>query len=940
MMKNPSKIIVFTASHSKLFFAILVALVLLIIASKPLAHLLTEIWWFDSVGFASVFWTKLGWQILIGLVTFITDACLLLGNYRIAIYNTRQQPFRLFSDGLRLTEGYRDLELLSEQVIHAGAMCLTAIGATIATFITMAHWETILKFFNATLTKESDPILHQNLSFYLFQLPLYESLYAWLMLPVVIALLIAIMIYRLKGSLESDQRGRLQLQQPAKQHLSLLLCLIFLLVGWDFWLARYKLFYGLDGTVFGIGYADHFAKLLGYQVSSLLAVALGILCLLLIRRRHFGLELKGLGVLIMAIILLQGIYPWFVQQFLVAPNELTKEKEYLVHNIKFTQAAYRLNGIQQEKYQATAKLTRQSLQNNQPTIQNIRLWDYRPLLSTYRQLQEIRSYYKFSDVDIDRYTLNSDYQQVMLSAREMSHEQLPIEAQNWVNKRLKYTHGYGFAMSPVNQITADGQPEFYVKNIPPASTVDLPIQETAIYYGEESHNYVFTGMTTDEFDYPVGGTNASVRYQGKGGVPIGTLGRRLVYAYNLNSLQALISNYFAPTSRIHYHRQIRDRVSRIAPFLKFDQDPYLVVADGRLQWIIDAYTTSDHYPYSQPVSASKDANKILQKDSTRSLSDNNLNYIRNSVKIVVDAYDGSMRFFAVDPSDPVLATYRKIFPILFEPVTLVPKTIQQHFRYPQDLFKIQMQMYLNYHMSDPEVFYNREDQWQFPQQIYEDKDVLLEPYYVIMRLPGEPKLEFLIIQPFTPANKENMISWVAARSNSDDYGKLLLYEFPKQSLVYGPRQIEARIDQEPEISQQFTLWNQSGSKVIRGDLLVIPIDQSLLYVEPIYLRAEQSELPELKRVIVAYDQSVVMEKTLDEALARIFGDKTVETAAKPESTVQAPPQKAPNPKKAQLVKVALEAYHKAQSAMRQGDWTEYGRQQQALEKALQQLVQP
>ncbi len=939
MMKNPRKILVFTENRSNLLFAMLVILAVLVIASKPLAHLLTEIWWFDSVGFASVFWTKLGWQVLIGLVTFITYGCLLLGNYRIAIHNTRQQSFRALGDGLRPTEGHRDLEILSERGIHAAAIGLTVIWAIMAAISTMAHWETILKFFNAPLIGETDPILHQDLSFYLFRLPLYEGFYAWLIFPVGIALVVTVVIYRLKGVLESDQRGRLQIQQPAKQHLSLLLCLLLMLVGWRFWLARYQLLYGGGGTVFGIGYADHFAKLLGYQVTSLLAVALGILCLLLIRRRNFGLELKGLGIVIVAVILLQGVYPWFVQQFLVAPNELTKEKEYLAHNIKFTQAAYRLNGIQQEKYQATAKLTRQSLQNNQPTIHNIRLWDYRPLLSTYRQLQEIRSYYKFSDVDIDRYTLNGDYQQVMLSAREMSHEQLPIEAQNWVNKRLKYTHGYGFVMSPVNQITADGLPEFYVKDIPPASTVDLPMQQTAIYYGEESHNYVFTGMTTDEFDYPVGATNASVRYQGKGGVAIGSFGRRLVYAYDLNSLQALISNYFAPTSRIHYHRQIRDRVSRIAPFLKFDHDPYLVVADGRLQWIIDAYTTSDHYPYSQPVSASKDADNILQKDSTRSLSDNNLNYIRNSVKIVVDAYDGSMRFFAVDPNDPVLATYRKIFPTLFEPVTAVPETIQQHFRYPQDLFKIQMQMYLNYHMSDPEVFYNREDQWQFPQQIYEDKAVLLEPYYVIMRLPGESKLEFLMIQPFTPANKENMISWVAARSNSDDYGKLLLYEFPKQSLVYGPRQIEARIDQEPEISQQFTLWNQSGSKVIRGDLLVIPIDQSLLYVEPIYLRAEQSELPELKRVIVAYDKSVVMEKTLDEALARIFGDKTVETTANPESTVKGTPQKVSNPQKAQLAKVALATYRKAQAAMRQGDWAEYGRQQQELEKTLQKLEQ-
>ncbi len=512
-MKTRRKIPIFTKNRSSLLLAVCLILAVFVIVSKPLAHLLTEIWWFDSMGFASVFWTKLGWQILISLVTLIIYGLLLLGNYGLAIHNTRHNPVRLLVDD-------RDLGVLSEQGIHTAAIGLAAVWAAIAAIGTMTRWEIILKFFNATPIGETDPILHQDLSFYLFRLPLYESLYVWLMFPLAIALIVSVGIYLLKGAVGGDQRGRLQIQQPAKHHLSLLLCFVFGLLGWHFWLARYQLFYTGGGTVFGVGYADHFAKLFGYQVSGLVAVAFGILCLLLMRRRNFGLELKGFGVLIMVFILFQGVYPWFVQQFLVAPNELTKEKEYLAYNIKFTQAAYRLNGIQQEKYQATANLTRQSLQNNQPTIQNIRLWDYRPLLSTYRQLQEIRSYYKFSDVDIDRYTLNGDYQQVMLSAREMAHEQLPIEAQNWVNKRLKYTHGYGFVMSPVNQITTDGLPEFFVKNIPPVSVVDLPIQQTAIYYGEESHNYVFTGMTTDEFDYPVGGTNASVRYQGSGGVTI------------------------------------------------------------------------------------------------------------------------------------------------------------------------------------------------------------------------------------------------------------------------------------------------------------------------------------------------------------------------------------------------------------------------------------
>ncbi|HEY9643254.1 MAG TPA: UPF0182 family protein, partial [Coleofasciculaceae cyanobacterium] len=467
----------------------------------------------------------------------------------------------------------------------------------------------------------------------------------------------------------------------------------------------------------------------------------------------------------------------------------------------------------------------------------------------------------------------------------------------------------------------------YVKDIPPISSLNLPIQQPAIYYGEETNNYIFTGTSTDEFDYPSGDTNAFTRYRGLGGVSIPSIWQRLAYAYDLGSIQVLISNYFTRESRIHYYRQIQERVHHVAPFLQFDHDPYMVVIDGKLQWLLDAYTVSDRYPYAKPVAQMQAENQVLKASNGAAIVQDNLNYIRNSVKVLIDAYDGSLRFFVVDETDPVLTTYRKIFPHLFEPTDAIPPAVKAHFRYPEDLFKIQARLYQTYHMSDPELFYNREDLWQVPQQTYEGSEVVMEPYYVIMRLPGEENAGFILIQPFTPSNKDNMIAWMAARSNSKEYGKLLLYEFPKKMLVYGPRQIEARIDQDPEISQQFTLWSQAGSKVIRGDLLVIPMDQSLLYVEPVYLRAEQGELPELKRVIVAYDQSVVMENSLEQALNAVFGGEPVGQQG---SAIA-------SSKTSALARSALENYRQAQEALRQGNWSEYGRYQKELEKTLQQL---
>ncbi|NJM70045.1 MAG: UPF0182 family protein [Scytonema sp. RU_4_4] len=890
--------------------------------SKTLVHILTETWWFDTVGFSEVFWTRLTWQILTWIVTFASYTLFLWRNYQIAMHHTRYSSFRFFEDSTLADYADKFANFLALVLI-----LFIGFGAASAS---IPAWETILKYLHPTSFGDRDPIFQRDIGFYVFKLPLYEAIWNWLLFAFVWGLIVSVLVYFLKGNFTPQRRnGRNTLNGKAKSHLSLLLAGIAGLIAVDFWLKRYSLLYSTNGVVFGAGYTDVHARLFAYWMTSIIALLVAVLFVLSMRRRSYALSMLGIILFFVALVLLNGVYPWFVQQFIVEPNELTKEKSYIANNIKFTQNAYHLHDVQRQNYIAAAQLNRQVLQSNQPTIRNIRLWDYRPLLSTYRQIQEIRLYYQFQSVDVDRYTLNGNYQQVMLSGRELAYSQLPQEAKTWVNQRLKYTHGYGLVMSPVNQITSDGLPELYIKDIPPVSTVDLQVNQSAIYYGEKTDNYIFTGTKTQEFDYPLGDGNAYTTYNGKGGVPIPTVWRRLAYAYDLGSLQVFISNYFTQQSRIHYYRLLHERVSHVAPFLHLDSDPYLVIINGRLQWIVDAYTMSDRYPYSQPVAQTQNAAEILKRENTKQILHGNFNYLRNSVKVLVDAYDGTMRFFIVDEADPVLRTYQKIFPHLFESKAVIPPEVKAHFRYPQDLFKIQAQMYLVYHMSDPEIFYNREDLWRLPIETYEGNEHIMQPYYMIMRLPGAAKEEFIQILPFTPANKDNMIAWMAARSNSKEYGKLLLYEFPKQKLIFGPRQIEARIDQEPQISQQFTLWSQVGSKVIRGDLLVIPIDQSLLYVEPVYLRAEQGELPELKRVIVVYDKAVVMEETLEKSLAAIFGGVQEQKQVPSSVTGEVP----------NLAKSALATYQKAKEALRQGNWAEYGRYQQELEGILQKLNQ-
>jgi hypothetical protein len=897
---------------------VLLSAIAVLTVISTVVHLFTESWWFEMVGFRQVFWQRLIWQVVIWILTFGIFVVFLGFNYWLALRLTGKRRFRFLETS--------EFEPYTAKIANYIAALLIFLTSLSLANTSAANWQVMLKFLQATEFNRLDPIYQKDLGFYLFRLPLLDNLENWWLTLLIAGLILAVLVYVFKGIILFDWRWKnfiiedkwqKLITKPIKVHLSLLLAAIALDIAFDFWLERYELLYSSHGVVWGAAYTDTHARLFAYWVMVVASVLLGLWLIFATWSNRLQLPIYGIGVYAVILILLNGIYPELQQRFVVEPNELAKEIPYIKHNIEFTRQAYDLAKVDTKDYQLnlTGKNQANLLAENQATIDNIRLWDYRPLLTTYRQLQEIRFYYKFNDIDVDRYTLNGDYRQVMLSPREFDYSQVPTSARTWVNKRLKYTHGYGLVMNPVNEVTPDGLPVLWVKNIPPVSQTDLTIQEPAIYYGELTNDYVYTGMNTPEFDYPRGDENAFIKYDGQGGVPIGNWWRRLAYAYEQANLKILISNYFTPNSRIHYYRNVRERVQHVAPFLLLDNDPYMIVVNGRLKWIIDAYTTSDRYPYSEAVA---------YEQETKLITDKNINYVRNPVKVVVDAKDGTMDFYVVDETEPVLATYRKIFPELFKSKAAIPPEIQAHFRYPQDLFTIQAQMYLSYHMEDPQVFYNREDEWRFATELYQGQQQQAEADYLIMKLPEEAQEEFVLILPFTPVNRDNMIAWMAARSDGQNYGKLRLYEFPKQELVYGPFQIEARIDQDPEIVEQVTLWSQRGSRVIRGDILVIPINGSLLYVAPLYLRAVQGELPELTRIIVAYDKQIVMTPSLEQSLAAVFA--------------QIPPElESSTPLDSPFQQSALEIYQQAQQALQEGDWVEYGRYQQQLKDILQNL---
>lgn len=756
-------------------------------------------------------------------------------------------------------------------------------------FSLSVHWSNILQFFNPLSFNQADPLFQKDISFYIFKFPSLELSEFWLNGLLSYALLSVMTLYILnqKNLSEGKFTG---LSTAQLQHISLLLSAFFSFMAWQYWLGRFKLLYSGQGIVFGASYTDIQVDLPFDTFLSIFNLFLSILFVgfaLFIRVNQPLARLGKLLRICLAAILCLYLSPFItrmlVQRFVVQPNELARETPYIQRAIESTRSAFDLNQIEVETFDPIGDLTQESLENNQLTLRNIRLWDTRPLLATNRQLQQIRLYYKFLDADIDRYSLNSnspnqispveanERQQVLVTARELDYSAVPQEAQTWVNRHLIYTHGFGFTVSPVNKVSEGGLPAYYVKDITSdelgvstgiLGTSDekiskvFPTDNPRIYYGELTDNYVMTGTKVQEFDYPSGNDNVYNVYDGNGGVSLSSLGRRLLFAGYLKDWQMLFTRNFTPGTKLLFRRNIKDRIQTIAPFLRYDQDPYLVIANtgqkqSFLYWIVDAYTTSDRFPYSDPGSHA-------------------FNYIRNSVKVVVDAYHGSVQFYIADPTDPIIQSYAKIFPGLFRSIKEMPASLQKHLRYPVDFFNIQAERLLTYHMTDPQVFYNREDQWQIPQEIYGSEPQAVEAYYLIMRLPTAQMEEFVLLMPFTPTQRNNLIGWLAARSDGENYGRLLLYRFPKQRLVYGTEQIEALINQDPVISQQISLWNRQGSRVIQGNLLVIPIERSLLYVEPLYLEAAQNSLPTLVRVVVAFENRIVMAQTLEQALQAIF----------------------------------------------------------------------
>lgn len=906
---------------------ILVAL-LIVLASS--VNLYVSALWFSNLGFLSVFWTTLLSKIAVGL-TFGLLFALIFG---INVYVARR-----LSIGTRSFQIAGDGEVVlpfNPQAIGQHASALWGIGIVVGALFmggnAVPAWSTVLRYFHrvpfaSVIGWPADPIFSRDIGFYVFSLPLYRFVQKWLLFAFILTFLTVSIVHYWRRGILVEPRG-ISLTSSAKAHLSILMGLVFLLIAWGYRLKMFLLLYSSRGVAFGASYTDVHVQLLAYWVLFIGAIV-GVIAFFVNIALKGGWKLPAIAVggMIVLAILLGGILPAMVQQYIVQPNEITKEREYIKYNIHYTRLAYGLDQIEEKDFPVEEGLTVEDIAENAPTVNNIRLWDRRPLIQTYKQLQEMRTYYDFKSVDVDRYAFGDEIRQVMLAARELSVRQLQAQAQTWVNTHLKFTHGYGLCMSPVNEVTKEGLPELWIQDIPPKSSVNIRVNRPEIYYGEQTDNYVIVRTKEQEFDYPRGDDNAYTTYQGTGGIPVGSLLRRLVFAWKFRDINILLTGYITGESRMMFIRQINQRDRTVAPFLQYDGDPYLVLADGKLYWIQDAYTTTAMIPYAEPY-------RIQRTDSPRGRYGQNINYIRNSVKVVIDAYNGKMWFYVVDKDDPLIQVYRRIFPKLFVPFEQMPLSLRAHIRYPTDLFLIQTQMYNSYHMRDPQVFYNKEDLWSIPSEIYEDTEQPLRPYYIIMRLPEGKKEEFLLMLPLTPSRKPNMVAWISAKCDPDEYGKLLVYKLPKKKLIYGPMQIEARINQKPDISRELTLWGQKGSAVIRGNLLAIPINQSFIYVEPIYLQATEGRIPEMKRVIVAYGNKLAMEENLKKALEAVFGEAPEEAQAE----LPAAAEHVERPIR-DLATSAMEQYQRAQEHLKNGRWAEYGKEIEAMRETLQQLVE-
>lgn len=909
---------------------VLGALLFALFLVPAFVRLLTDWLWFQSVGYGVVFSRSLGAQWVIGVLAFAVAFALLYGSLRWAQRGIVIDPLVVRLDQFA-PRG--DIPGLVRRLSLPVALVLSFTSAASLA----STWPTILAWLNAESFGIADPVFGRDVGYYVFTLPALDALLAFLSGIVTLTLLLTAVAYWVRGDVVATQRG-MRVEPSAGMHLGALVAGLLVLLALDIWLVRIPgLLESEAGRFAGATYTDLTARLPALRLLALLSllgaawVAWGA-----VRRKMLWHAALAAGAYVLVSLVGMGLVPALVQRFVVDPNELAREFTPLEHHLRFTRLAWGIDDVEVRDLSGVSTLTMDDIRRNGPTVENVRLWDREPLLQTLGQLQEIRTYYDFVEVDDDRYVVNGRYRQLMVSPREINAAALPTR--NFINERLTFTHGMGVTVSPVNEMTSEGLPVLFVKDLPPTSSTPIQITRPQIYFGELGTHWVVAPTAQREFDYPAGDQNVFTHYAGKGGVPIGSPVTRLLFAMRFGDLNLLLNDAIGPESRILFRRNVRERAATALPMLRFDGDPYLVVrADGTLTWLLDAYTRSRHFPYTVPL-----------RDGTR--------YMRNSVKVAVDAYDGTITAWIADPADPLIRTQARIFPGVFHPLDEMPADLRAHLRYPEDLYRVQTELYTAYHMDDPEEFYAREDQWQIPRIEGQGDTERAFMRHIIMRLPDEQEAEYIFMTPYTPRGKDNLAAWMVARMDGENYGELRVYRFPRQSLVYGPRQVVNRINQDTEIARQISLWDQRGSEVIRGELLVIPIEESLLYVQPLYLRAQGGRIPELKRVIAAYENRVVMDLTLDRSLERLFDpsaatvvvDASLEEAAEfvasaADAGVSAPADvstAAPAPVAGDLSDIAEQAnaaYDAAIQAQRRGDWARYGQEIERLGQLLRRL---
>ncbi len=892
-------------------------IILILIFGSSIINLLTDWYWFQSIDYQNVFKTMIAAKILVGLGVGALFFLFLYGNVLIARKVSNSEPTVIGKGAIK--------KFLSGKISKKISLGLSLIVSFMIGLVASSSWPTILKYFNATSFGKVDPILGKDISYYLFSLPFIEFLIGLGFFLVVVSGIGAGLIYIKNGLLSLKDFFSSKLSKKVRTHVSLLLFLIFVLVALQLYFINIpNTLLNETGLLVGANYSIVHGSMPFLKALVWVAMALSLLSLVNIWKPKYKALKFGIMAYVVVLVLGVWIYPTILQSVIVEPNELKKETPYIKNHIDLTRAAYNLDSVREEKLQGESNLSMADINENQATVQNIRIWDRDPLLDTFNQLQAIRTYYNFESIDNDRYHLNGDYRQVLLSPRELDSSNLP--QQSFINKRLTFTHGFGLTLAPVNETTDEGLPNLFVKDLPAESQYDrLKINQPEIYYGESLIDWVVADTGNKEFDYPKGEENIFTHYKGNGGVKVDNIFKKLMFAARFQSSKFLLSDDISKDSKVIFNRNIKERVEKVLPFIKFDKDPYMVIdKDGHLKWIIDGYTTSSKFPYSQKVA------DLHQKSYTEFISQ--INYVRNSLKVVLDAYNGSMNFYISDKSDPLIQTYSKIFDNTFVSFDKMPDDIRAHIRYPEDLFKYQTDLYAKYHMQDPKIFYNREDQWEIPTNYTGSR---LDPMmrHIIMKLPGEEEEEFILMIPFTPKEKDNLAAWMVVRNDGKDYGDLVVYRFPKQKLVYGPDQVMGRINQDTEISQQLSLWDQRGSSVLRGSLLVIPIQESLLYVQPIYLKSEGGQIPELKRVIVAYKDSIAMEPKLGQALEKIFTGQVEKDTKDLEKDATG----GIGEEKISLIQRAVNVYNQALQSQKRGNWTEYGEKIKELGNILENL---